>query len=47
MQFQVHLHQRLLHVLDMRCCVIQQSFPLPQIGTQPRDLGLGAKTGAQ
>jgi hypothetical protein len=47
MQLQVHLHQRLLHVLDMRSCIIQQPFPLPQIGTQPRDLGLGTKTGAQ
>jgi hypothetical protein len=36
---------RLLHVLDMRCCIIQQSLPLAQIGTQSRDLGLGA--GAQ
>ena len=28
MQLQVHLHQSLLHVLDMRRCVIQQPLPL-------------------
>ena len=47
MQLQVHLHQRLLHVLDMRRRVIQQSLPLPQIGAQPSHFGLGPEAGAQ
>ena len=47
MQLQVHLHQRLLHVLDMRRRVIQQPLPLPQIGAQPGDFGLRPEAGTQ
>jgi hypothetical protein len=34
MQLQVHLHQRLLHMLDMRRCVVQQPLPMTEIGAQ-------------
>ena len=33
MELNVHLHQRLLHVLDMCRRVVQQPVPLPQVGT--------------
>ena len=32
MQLEVHLHQRLLHVLNMRRRVVQQTLPLPEVG---------------
>ena len=47
MQLQVHLHQRLLHVLDMRRRIVQQPLPLPEIGAQPRYFGLRPEAGAQ
>ena len=34
-QLDIHLHQRLLHVLDVRRGVVDQSFSMAQIGTQP------------
>lgn len=32
MKLQVHLHQGLLHVLDVSGCVFHKPLPLPQIG---------------
>ena len=47
MQLQVHLHQRLLHVLDMGRCIFDQTFPLSQIGAEGGDLCLWAETAPQ
>ena len=47
MQLQVHLRQRLLHVLNMRRRVVQQPLPLPQIGAQPGHFGLRPEAGTQ
>ena len=47
MQLQVHLHQRLLHVLNMRRRIIQQPLPLPEVGAQPGDFGLGPEARPQ
>ena len=47
MQLQVHLHQRLLHVLDMGRCIFDQPLPLAQIGAEGGDLGLRAETAPQ
>ena len=33
MELQVHLRQRLLHVLNVSCGVVQQPFPLAQISS--------------
>ena len=41
-QLQVHLRQRLLHVLDVRRGVVQQALALAQVGAQRGDLGLRA-----
>jgi hypothetical protein len=40
---QVHLGQRLLHVLDVRGRVIQQALALAQVGPQCGDLTLGTE----
>jgi len=42
MKLKVHLHQRLLHVLDMGCRVFDEPFPLAQIGPQRSYLCFGA-----
>ena len=34
MQLDVHLHQGLLHVLDVRGCILDQPLPLAQVGAQ-------------
>jgi len=47
MELQVHLRQRLLHVLNVGRGVVQQPFPLAQIGSQDRDLALRLETAAQ
>jgi len=47
MQLQVHLGQRLLHVLDVRRRVVQQPLALPQVGAQSRHLGLRLEAWAQ
>ena len=39
-ELEIHLCQRLLHVLDMRCCVLKQTLALTHVGTQ-----LGKKHG--
>ena len=46
MELQVHLRQRLLHVLDVRRRVIQQPLALTQIGPQRRDLALRPEAGS-
>src|SRR4029077_14210285 len=43
----VHFRQRLLHVLDMRRAILQQTLTLTQVGTQFRDLTFGPKARAQ
>ena len=42
----VHLRQRLLHVLDMRRCIVQQALALSQVSAQSRHFGLWPKAGA-
>jgi hypothetical protein len=44
---QVHLHQSLLHVLDMRRRVLEQTLALTDIRSQLGDPTLGPKAGAQ
>ncbi len=46
-QLQVHLRQRLLHVLDVRGGAIEQTLALAQVVAQRRDLGVRAEAGAQ
>ena len=47
MELQVHLHQGLLHVLDVGGGVFHQPLPLAQISPQGGDLGLRAEAAAQ
>ena len=47
MELQVHLRQRLPHVLNVGRGVVQQPFPLAQIGSQNRNLALRLETAAQ
>ena len=42
-----YLGQRLLHVLDMRCCVLKQTLALTHVGPQLGDLAFGPKAGTQ
>ena len=42
-QLQVHLHQGLLHVLDVRCRIIAQTLLVPQVGPDPDDRIPGPK----
>jgi hypothetical protein len=37
-QLNVHLHQRLLHVLDVRGCVLDHAFAMAKVRSQRRDL---------
>jgi len=47
MQLQVHLHQCLLHMLDVRGRIVQQPFALAQIIAQCSDPALRTKAGSQ
>jgi hypothetical protein len=47
MELKIHLHQRLLPVLDMRGGRVKQPFALPQVGTQRGDLALRPEAAAQ
>lgn len=47
MQLQVHLRQRLLHVLNVCRRVIQEPLPLPKVGAQSGDFGLGPEAATQ
>ena len=40
MELQVHLHQGLLHMLDMGSGILHQPLPLAQIRAQGCDLGI-------
>jgi hypothetical protein len=46
-QLQVHEGQRLLHVLDMRRCVVEVAFAQPQVDSQRSNVAAGMETGAQ
>ena len=46
-KLEVHLHQSLLHVLDMRGRVFDETLALPQVGAQCGDLRLGPEAPAQ
>ena len=46
MQLQVHLHQRLLHVLDVGRGIIEQPLTLAQVRPQSCDLAFGLEAGA-
>jgi hypothetical protein len=45
-KLEVHLHEGLLHMLDMRGRVFHQPLPVTQIGTECGDLGIRAKASA-
>lgn len=47
MQLQIHLHQRLLHVLNVGRGVFEQSFSMPKIRAESNDLGAGPEAGAE
>ncbi|WP_157949141.1 hypothetical protein [Neorhizobium huautlense] len=47
MNLQIHLHQGVLHVLDMSSRILHQPFSLAQISTQSRNLGTGTRASAQ
>jgi len=47
MELDVHLHQRLLHMLDVRGAVIQQALALAQIGAQCGQLPLRPEAGPE
>ena len=47
MKLQVHLRQRLLHVLNVCRRVIQQPLTLPEIGAQAGHFGLRPEAGTQ
>ena len=46
-ELQVHLRQRLLHVLDVRGSVIQQALALAQIGPHDRNFALRPEAGPE
>ena len=46
-ELDVHLHQRLLHMLDVRRTVVEQALALAQIGAQRGQLALRSEAGAQ
>lgn len=46
-ELEVHLHQSLLHVLDMGSRILDQPFSLAQISKQRCDLCVGPKAPAQ
>ena len=46
-ELNIHLCQRLLHVLDVRSCVFQKTLALTHVGSQLRNLSFGPKTGPQ
>jgi len=46
-QLQVHLRRRLLHVLDVRGGVVEQTLALAQVVPKRRDLGVRVEAGAQ
>jgi len=46
-QLQIHLHQRLLHVLHVRRRVLDQPLAMPQVGTERDDLGSEPEAGAE
>ena len=47
MQLQVHLHQGLLHMLDVSGGILGEPFPLPHVGAQGGDLRLRAETATE
>ena len=47
MELQVHLHQSLLHMLDVSGCVFNETLALTQIGAQLRDLAVGSEAATQ
>lgn len=45
MQLQVHVRESFLHVLSMRCGIIEMTLPQPQIAGQSRNLTIRVKAG--
>lgn len=45
MELNVHLHQRLLNVLNVRRSVVQQALTLAEVGAQCSHLSLGSEAG--
>jgi hypothetical protein len=46
-QLDIHLHQGLLHVLNVRGGIVQQPFSLAQVGAQCRQLAFRSEAGPQ
>ena len=46
-ELEVHLGQRLLHVLNMRGRILEQTLALTYVGTQRDEMTFGPKAGAQ
>ena len=46
-ELNIHLCQRLLHMLDVRSRVLQQTLALTHVGSQLRNLSFGPKAGSQ
>ena len=47
MELNVHLGQRLLHMLDVRGRVLKKTLALTHVGSQHRNLSFGSKAGPQ
>ena len=45
-ELEVHLGQRLLHVLNMRGRILEQTLALTYVGAQLDEMTFGAKAGA-
>ena len=46
-ELKIHLRQGLLHMLDVRGRVLQQTLALTHVGSQLRNLSFGSKAGSQ
>jgi hypothetical protein len=46
MELQIHLHQGVLHVLDMGGGILHQPLPLAQIRAQGCDIGVRSEAAA-
>ena len=47
LKLDIHLHQRLLHVLNVSCGIIDQPFAMAQVGPQSDDAIARTKAPAQ
>lgn len=38
MELHVHLHQRLLHPLHIRCCLVNEALTVPYVSPEPHQI---------